>query len=88
MQGNIEKLAKNLAHRRMTMYRKPSTQMKIEDFILPFEGKLNPENRWVKLSKVIPWEKIEENYAQLFPSGTGTEAKPLRMALGSLLSGS
>ncbi len=67
------------------MYRKPSAQMKIEDFILPFEGKLNPENRWVKLSKVIPWEKIEENYAQLFPSGTGTEAKPLRMALGSLI---
>jgi IS5 family transposase len=37
------------------------------------------------LSKIIPWEKIEENYAQLFPSGTGTKAKPLRMALGALI---
>jgi IS5 family transposase len=69
----------------MTMYRKPSGQMKIEDFVLPFEGKLNPENRWVKLSKLIPWEGIEKNYAQLFPSSTGTEAKPLRMALGALI---
>lgn len=67
------------------MYRQPSSQMKIEDFVLPFEGKLNPDNRWVKLSKLIPWEEIEKNYAQLFPSGTGTEAKPLRMALGALL---
>lgn len=67
------------------MYRQPSGQLKIEDFVLPFEGKLNPENRWVKLSKLIPWEEIEKNYAQLFPSNTGTEAKPLRMALGALI---
>lgn len=62
------------------MYRLPSGQLRIEDFVLPFEGKLNPENRWVKLSKFIPWEKIENKYAQLFPS-EGTVAKPLRMAL-------
>jgi hypothetical protein len=41
--------------------------MKIEDFVLPFEGKLNSENRWVKLSKLIPWEEIEKNYASFFP---------------------
>ena len=67
------------------MYRRPSGQLKIEEFVLPFEGKLNPENRWVKLSKLIPWEEIEMKYAQNFPSGTGTEAKPLRMALGALI---
>lgn len=67
------------------MYRLPNGQMRIEDFVLPFEGKLNPENRWVKLSQLIPWEEIEKNNAQLFPSETGTEAKPLRMALGALL---
>ncbi|WP_434512794.1 IS5 family transposase [Desulfitobacterium sp. AusDCA] len=67
------------------MYRQPSGQLKIEDFVLPFEGKLNSENRWVKLSKLIPWEEIEKNYAQLFPSNTGTEAKSLRIALGALI---
>ena len=34
---------------------------------------------------MIPWDKIEEKYAKLFPSKTGKPAKPLRMALGSLL---
>ena len=34
---------------------------------------------------MIPWETIEAEYAKLFPSHTGMPAKPLRMALGSLL---
>ena len=34
---------------------------------------------------MIPWDKIEGKYAELFPSKTGMPAKPLRMALGSLL---
>jgi len=33
---------------------------------------------------MIPWEAIEEEYADLFPSGCGMPAKPLRMALGAL----
>ena len=67
------------------MYRRPTDQMVIEDFILPFEGKLDANNRWVKLAKMIPWEQIEKDYADLFPSRTGTVAKPLRMALGALI---
>lgn len=34
---------------------------------------------------MIPWDTIEKEYAKLFPSRTGMPAKPLRMALGSLL---
>lgn len=67
------------------MYRRPTGQMVIEEFILPFEGKLDANNHWVKLAKMIPWEKIETKYADLFPSSTGTVAKPLRMALGTLI---
>jgi IS5 family transposase len=67
------------------MYRRPTNQMVIEDFILPFEGNLDANNRWVKLSKMIPWEQIEKDYADLFPSSTGTVAKPLRTALGALI---
>jgi hypothetical protein len=52
--------------------------MVLEDFVLPFEGKLDANNRWVKLSKIIPWEQIELDYADLFPSDTGMVAKPLR----------
>jgi len=67
------------------MFRKMENQYLLEEFILPFEGKLNPENRWIKLSKIIPWTIIEERYSELFPSSRGQEAKPVRMALGALL---
>jgi IS5 family transposase len=67
------------------MYRRPTGQMVLEGFILPFEGKLSANNRWVKLAEIIPWSTIEKNYADLFQSNAGTVAKPLRMALGALI---
>lgn len=60
-------------------------QLGLADFNQPVGLKMNPENRWVKKAETIPWEAIEEKYAELFPSKTGMPAKPLRMALGSLL---
>ena len=66
------------------MYRKNDGQITIAEFMSPF-GKLDENNRWVKKAKLIPWDRIEERYAGLFESGTGNVAKPVRMALGSLL---
>ena len=60
-------------------------QLGLADFNQPVGLKMNPDNRWVKKAETIPWDAIEEKYAQLFPSKTGMPAKPLRMALGSLL---
>ena len=60
-------------------------QFALSDFNQPIGLKMNPENRWVKKSATTPWKEIEERYASLFPSGTGMPAKPLQMALGSLL---
>jgi len=67
------------------MFRKVENQYYLEEFILPFEGKLRADNRWVKLAKIIPWESIEERYANLFTSQRGQMAKPVRMALGALI---
>ncbi len=36
---------------------------------------MNPENRWVKKAAIIPWEAIEEKYAELFPGDTGYASK-------------
>jgi IS5 family transposase len=33
-------------------------QLVFEGFESPFEKKLNPENRWVVLAKLIPWDEI------------------------------
>ncbi len=60
-------------------------QYKLSDFNQPVGLKMNPENRWVKKAATIPWTEIEEKYASLFPSKTGMPAKPLQVALGSLL---
>jgi IS5 family transposase len=67
------------------MYRKPSPQMTIDDFILPFAGKPAADNRWTKLAAIIPWDEIEKQYAFMFPSDRGNVAKPVRMALGALI---
>jgi len=69
------------------MYRKESkSQLKFEDFYTPFGGHLRENNRWVKLADMIPWEELEEKYAEQFAeSGMGAPAKPFRMALGALI---
>lgn len=45
----------------------------------------NSNNRWVILSKIIPWEKLEEKYARNFKPKGGRLAKSFRIALGSLI---
>lgn len=60
-------------------------QFSLSDFNQPVGLKMNPENRWIKRAEMIPWAEIEEKYASLFPSQTGMPAKPLQVALGSLI---
>ena len=70
----------------MLMYKKDRfRQFSLADFNQPMGMKMNPENRWVKKAELIPWDEIEDRYAELFPSKTGMPAKPLRMALGALI---
>jgi len=64
---------------------KNNEQLEFDNFYLPFSGKLNKENRWIKLSQLIPWDAIEKIYMEKFSPNHGAPAKPLRMALGSLL---
>ena len=69
------------------MYRKDNPhQSTFEDFYLPFGGQLRSDNRWVILAKQIPWQQIEQRYAELFSeTGTGSPAKSARLALGALI---
>lgn len=53
---------------------------------MPFDGHLDEENRWIILSKKIPWEELESDYKKkLSGSELGAPAKSLRMAFGSLI---
>ncbi len=58
----------------------------IEDFYLPFGGKLNPNNRWIQLAQLISWALVEEKYVEAFRSpAAGQKAYSVRVALGSLI---
>jgi len=67
------------------MYKFTDHQLSLTDFGAAAGMKLNPENRWIKKAKSIPWEEIEQRYAQLFTSKKGNVAKPLRLGLGACL---
>ena len=45
---------------------------------------MDPDNRWVKKAKLVPWEMAEEKYTHMFRKN-GRRAKDIRMALGALL---
>ena len=83
----MQKQSKNLALGGKTkMYKfDRNHQYSLSDFNQPLGMEMNPENRWVKKAAMIPWDKIEDRYAGLFPSEVGMPAKPLQTALGSLL---
>lgn len=68
------------------MYKTPDkSQPSLLDFNQPLGLRMNPDNRCVQLVDRVPWVIFQEKYAALFPSGTGNEAKPLRLVLGYLI---
>ena len=68
------------------MYRKIGNDEEFPEIALHFEGRLNPENRWVKMAARLPWEELESDYARHFKShGRGEIALNVRIAIGALL---
>lgn len=57
-----------------------------DDFFLPFEGSLNPDNRWVVMASLIPWNELEKEYMKRLGNlHEGSKAYSVRLALGSLI---
>lgn len=68
------------------MPKKDLKQPEFVDFYLPFSGRLNASNRWVKLAKIMPWDEVERCYSEsLSGTGMGAPAKTGRMAYGALV---
>ena len=79
-------LSKPCIERRSILYRSTEQQLEFVEFSLPFGGKLNPENRWIRLARLIPWEEIEKDFApRCFISKSGRPAFAMRLALGALI---
>ena len=65
-------------------YRKDADQLTMEEFYQPFGGRLRKDNRWVRLSEIMPWTHIEEIYAGRMSEETGRPGLSSRIAFGAL----
>jgi len=69
------------------MYKKADReQLSVEEFFLPFGGQLNADNRWVRLARLMPWDLVEDIYAEKFKNDTEDGKVPIsaRVAFGAL----
>ena len=57
----------------------------VQLFSTPFEQELDLENRWVKFSKVIPWNKLSGFYYSRMSSGMGAGTTDARVVLGAII---
>jgi hypothetical protein len=83
MQGNMTKQRKKRAL--VPEYASPN-QLTLEGFETPFEQTLNPQNRWVVLAKLIPWDEICNLYLKhVGVSTTGRPPLNPRVVIGSVI---
>ena len=60
-------------------------QIEIKDFVLPFSGRLAPNNKWILLSKMIPWEDLAGKYTKRMSKDFGRLSIKPRVAIGALI---
>jgi len=74
----------HLVEIKMIKYQNPN-QITIDDFFLPFGGKLDKNNRWVKEAALIPWSSLAEIYYSKLSKKFGAPAKDARIVIGSFI---
>ena len=83
MQGFCLSVFKTFA---LPMIKTDPNQTEFVNFYLPFGGKLQASNRWVKLATKMPWQEVERCYTESFAgTGMGAPAKSGRIAYGALV---
>lgn len=82
LQSKRRKVVKNPA--RTPGYVSPN-QLTICGFETPFEQALTSENRWVKLSKLLPWDKMVAQYQNQFKSTEGRQPLNGRIVIGAVI---
>ena len=68
----------------MISYEDPK-QQRLPGFEKFFGIPLDRQNRWIKLSEVIPWDEFAEAYNRNMSSGMGRPAKPARLVVGAVI---
>jgi IS5 family transposase len=63
----------------------PQNQLEIFNFKTEFESKLNPENRWIKMAKLLEWDSFAAIYGENFSTTMGAKGIDARVVIGALI---
>lgn len=61
------------------------TQLPIFKELSPYSGQIDRDNRWIKLSGLVPWEEMDTIYRRYFEDSKHTIIKCSRLILGLML---
>lgn len=53
--------------------------------LMPFGGQMDENNRWIKMSRLIPWGELDIVYKRYFSPGKFLLLKPCRLILGLMI---
>ena len=62
-----------------------ANQVSIDDFLIPQGKRLNPENRWVKLAQIIPWDELSAVYSKKMSQKMGRNGIHPRIIIGAVI---
>lgn len=62
-----------------------NNQISIEEFSMPFEAELDSENRWVLLSKQLPWDEMAGIYYRTMSADQGAPGIDARIVIGAMI---
>jgi IS5 family transposase len=60
-------------------------QLTLAEFDWPFQTALDENNRWVKMSRCIPWDELAEVYYQGLSATQGRPTKDARLVIGAVI---
>lgn len=63
----------------------PSSERTLSLFRTPFEQKLSPDNRWVRMAELVPWDEMAQVFFSYLSADQGRPTVDLRIILGALM---
>ncbi len=63
----------------------PASELKLSQFETPFKQSLSPENRWVKMAELVPWDEMAEVFFDSLSKDQGRPTVDLRIILGAMM---
>ena len=63
----------------------PASELSLQLFRTPFDAALSPQNRWVRMADLVPWDEMATVFLRSMSVAEGRPSVDLRTVLGTLL---